>query len=80
MLIQILKWILVVSGSIVGTVYFYKWIYLIVGLFKTRQFPKANHYHRYAILIALLFQGVLAAAVWLATRLVFRYGSAQNLK
>lgn len=57
MLIQILKWLLVVSGGVVGTVYFYKWIYFIIGLFKTRQFPKTNNYHRYAILIAARNEG-----------------------
>lgn len=33
-----------------------------------------------ALLIALLFQGVVCAAAWLVTRLVFRFGSSENLK
>ena len=49
---DILEWIWLISGFIVGTMYSYKLIYVVVGLFATRHFPKTERGHRYAILIA----------------------------
>ena len=34
----------------------------------------------FSLLIALLFQGIFTAVAWLATRLIFRFGSSENLK
>ncbi len=52
MLWKIFEWIWLISGFIVGTMYAYKFIYLVVGFFTTRHFPEAKKHHRYAILIA----------------------------
>ena len=43
-------------------------------------FLQSNLQNGVSLLIALLFQGVITAAAWLATRLVFRFGASENLK
>lgn len=50
--INIIIKIITVIASVVSALYLPKTIYMIVGLFTTRKFPKAANLHKYAILIA----------------------------
>ena len=39
-------------GLLIGLLYAYRSVYIVVGFFRTRIYPKAERYHRYAIVIA----------------------------
>ena len=39
-------------GTLIGLLYAYRSIYVVIGFFRTKTYPKTDRYHRYAIVIA----------------------------
>jgi len=50
--LDVMQWICRVLIGLIGLLYAYRTIFLVVGIFKTRKFPEAKQKHKYAVVIA----------------------------